>query len=130
MDGASNYLKSFRVFGDETIGGTNTNTLGEIRHEFVKDHRGEEFDELVNNFVEKAQQAGLSDVEIENEFLTLAEIWNDNEESLPKRIRCIVHLLVLIPILNFGITTTQYKDYWKNVPHAEFKSKYTIISNI
>ena len=127
VDGAKNYEKSFEMFGPPQVDEKNKITIGEIRDEFTKDGRGEDFDELERNFRESAAHAGLSEEQIQSELLSLEEIWDDTDETLPRRIRCFVHLLVLLPKINFGNGSRQTKEFWSKILHATFKSKFSLI---
>ena len=130
VDGAKNYEKSFVLFGPTQVDEKNKITIGELRHEFMKDGREEDFFELENSFRESASNAGLSEEQIQSELLSLEDIWKDTDDTLPRRIRCFVHLLVLVPKIDFKNTTRQWRLFWSLILHAVFKSKFSLINFI
>ena len=135
VDGATNYEKAFRLFGPPQVDVKNTTTISDIHNEFRKDGREEAFDQLENQIRASSAAIALPENEVESELVSLEALWDDSDEALPRRIRCFVHLLVLIPKIDFGIgprglRNTRQVEFWDHNPHAEFKSKYTIISNI
>ena len=116
IDGASEYKKCFKLFGAPTIDGENTTTIGQIQHEYEKDGKSEEFKALKKELME-----------LEYDFTNLSEIW-ETDVSLPRRIRCNTHNFALTGVVDFGITKTGKESrtapFWKNHPHAGFKSKF------
>ena len=127
VDGASNYEKAFRLFGPPQVDEKNTTTITDIRDEFRKDGRNEAFDQLEHEI--RASASAIALPENESELLSLEIIWDDSDEALPRRIRCFVHLLVLIPKIDFGIgpsgnRNSRQLEFWDEIPHLEFKSKF------
>ena len=120
MDGASENTKAFRIFGDETIGEASKFTVKDLRAEFrnKNDERLQMYeDELKDLYDTKYDEDGP-----EFEFCTLSDLWDESDETLPKRIRCIVHLLALISDVKFE-NEREKNGFWKHHPHAPFKSK-------
>ena len=117
VDGARNYEKSFRLFAAPRIDETNDTTVAEIRAELR--NRPEDFEEIESGVQESVDKLGLEDVDIE--LLSLSDIWNDNDLTLPRRIRCAVHLLALTGTPDFG--SRRQKDFWDAHDHKEYKSK-------
>ena len=120
VDGASNYKKCFRLFGRKAIDsdGTNETSLDEIREEFIKDDKEEEFEDLED---EIRNDAGVEDDDIE--MINLDEIW-DESISLPRRIRCFVHLLALLGVVKFS--ALKWKTFW--ALYGGFKSKFILFN--
>ena len=58
------------------------------------------------------------------EFIDLSDVWDEAEFVLPKKIRCQVHNLALMGVIDF-LSRSQI-DFWSANPHGEFKSKYII----
>ena len=64
----------------------------------------------------------------EFELTSLADIWEeDNDITLPRRIRCATHNFALMGVIDYIIR--RQKDFWARTPHATFKSKLTFIKD-
>ena len=91
--------------------------MGEIRDEFEEAGRHEELESL---------ESEIRDADPEFNLTDLSEIW-ETDVSLPRRIRGIVHLLALLGNVDFGTTATRRTSratrFWRDTPHARFKSK-------
>ena len=134
VDGASNYKKSFEMFGAEQIGGTNPITVQEIQREFKKHKKEEEYLEIEQSLRASFENGRTDDNEHlistlakEREFAmtSLDEIWEDSDLTLPKRIRCGTHNLNLTGKPDFKGKRQQ--PFWNANPHGEYKSKCEIV---
>ena len=121
MDGASNYKKSFELFGAPQIDEKNETTVAKIRHELRQ--RPEAMEEIEHGVRESANKLGLEDADFE--FLKLSDIWDDTDLTLPRRIRCGSHLLNLTGIPDWG-SKRQKDGFWDFHYHIPFKSKFGI----
>ena len=110
-------------------------TIQGIRNEFKKAGRESDFensgleDSLRNTVANRTGGSGPASNAYEElvsqqefNFTSLADIWNDTDITVPRRIRCAVHLLCLMGVLDF--ISRRQKDFWAQISHATFKSKF------
>ena len=129
VDGASEYLKSFGLFGAPRIDEANSSSISEIRHAHDDPDDFAEFEEALRNLCETL---GIDREDLDFEFLQLSDIWDESDFTLPRRIRCIVHCLALLGVFNFPTPLgtenrnrqrNRQREFWDANAHAAFKSK-------
>ena len=138
VDGASNYKKSFEVFGAQQIGEANPITVAEIQKVFVKAKKQDEYEEIEEDLraaYEKAKLKNSTDDNNQDHNSTLADnqefshtsledLWDDSDLTLPRRIRCATHNCNLTGKPDFK--GKRQKPFWNKTPHTDFKSKFFI----
>ena len=66
----------------------------------------------------------VEDEKVDFEFLSLSDIWDENDVTLPRRIRCSVHNFALMAVIDF--ISRRQRDFWNANPHVDFKSMSSI----
>ena len=118
VDGASEYKKCFDLFGAPHLDEANNISVSDLRKKY--ENSGKDFEDVENQLKQAATNAGFEEYEFET--LNLSDLWVDFDGSLPRRIRCIVHLFALMAKIDFK--SRRQIEFWDVNPHGKFKSEF------